>query len=438
LTNIAPRVGFAWDPFGKGMTSVRAGYGIYDAQQLNYLYEGLSIFTAPYLELGNNAAPGIGSFPKGGYPSLTAANLRYAYAPNVSSRSYVQQYSMNVQQQLPYDFVFQIGYAGSRGTHLPYRVDDVNTVQPIVSNGSYLFFGPNGTASPSAALNAAKLNPNIGQISAVFMTGYSHYNSLQTSLTKNFTHHTQFQLSYTWSKSIDDGSSSTFGDTFANSVSSLPLWAPNRRRGISDFNVPQNLVINYLVELPNVRKDMPVAPFFLNGWQWGGIFQTSSGEPFTPLISGDPLNLHSNDVFAFPDRLTTPPGCAAKNPVKSVSPFNRQYVNVSCFAFPSFDPVTGLTHLGNAGRNSILGPGLTSFDTSLTKNWNVAKISEAFRIQFRAELFNVGNHVNYATPPKAGTQLFNGSGAALATGGVLVGPTASSSRQLQFGLKILF
>jgi hypothetical protein len=435
--NIAPRVGFAWDPLGKGQTSVHAGYGIYDAQQLNYLYEGLSIFTAPYLELGNNASPGIGSFPKGGYPSLSASGLRYAYAPNQSSRSYVQQYSMNVQQQLPYDFVLQVGYAGSRGTHLPYRVDDVNTVQPIVSNGSYLFYGPNGTASPSAAaLKAAMLNPNIGQISAVFMTGYSHYNSLQTSLTKSFTHHTQFQLSYTWSKSMDDGSSSTFGDTFANSVSSLPLWAPNRRRGISDFNVPWNLVLNYLIELPNMRKEVPVVSMLLNGWQWGGIFQDSAGEPFTPLISGDPLNLHSNDVFAFPDRISGT-GCSG-NPVKNVTPFNRQYVNVSCFAFPAFDPVTGLTHLGTAGRNSILGPGLTEFDTSLVKNTRVPKISESFNVQFRAELFNVLNQVNYATPPKASTQLFNGSGAALATGGVLVGPTASSSRQAQFAVKLLF
>jgi hypothetical protein len=435
--NIAPRVGFAWDPFGKGTTSVRAGYGIYDAQQLNYLYEGLSIFTAPYLELGNNAAPSIGSFPRGGYPSLSAANLRYAYAPNISSRSYVQQYSMNVQQQLPYDLVLQVGYAGSRGTHLPYRVDDVNTVQPTVSDGSYLFFGPNGSASPSAAaLTAAKLNPNIGQISAVFMTGYSHYNSLQTSFTKSFTHHTQFQISYTWSKSMDDGSSSTFGDTFANSVSSLPLWAPDRRRGISDFNVPQNLVLNYLIEVPNLRKDVPVASVLLNGWQWAGIYQYSKGEPFTPLISGDPLNLHSNDVFAFPDRLTGT-GCSG-NPVKGVSHLNRQYVNVNCFAFPAFNPVTGLTHLGTAGRNSILGPSLIDFDTSLIKNTRIPKISESFIIQFRAELFNVANHVNYATPPKSGTQLFNGSGAALATGGVLVGPTASSSRQAQFALKVLF
>jgi hypothetical protein len=437
LVNIAPRVGFAWDPYGRDMTSVHGAYGIYDAQQLNYLYEGLSIFTAPYLELGNIAGLGVGTFPKAAYPLLSAANLRYAYAPFHSSRSYVQQYSLNVEQQLPYDFVVRVGYAGSRGTHLPYRVDDVNTVQPIVSNGNYLFYGPNGTASPSAAaLKAALLNPNIGQISAVFMTGYSHYNSLQTSLIKRFSHHTQFQLSYTWSKSMDDGSSSTFGDTFANSVSSLPLWAPNRRRGISDFNVPQNLVINYLIELPNLRGGVPVASTLLSGWQWSGIFQESAGEPFTPLISGDPLNLHSNDAFAFPDRINGA-GCS-KNPVKSVTPFNRQYVNPNCFSFPAFDPVTGLTHLGTAGRNSILGPGLTDFDTSLIKNTKIPKISESFNIQFRAEIFNLGNHVNYATPPKSGTQLFNASGAALASGGVLVGPTATSSRQTQFAIKILF
>lgn len=433
--NIAPRFGFAWDPFRKDLTSVRGGYGIYDSQTLNYLYEGLSIFTAPFLELGNAASLKIGDFPKNAYPQLSAANLRYSYATPNPARSYVQQYSLNVQQQFPYDFIFQVGYAGARGTHLPYRVDDVNTVQPTISNGLYNFFGPNGTASPtSAALNAAKLNPNIGQISAVFMTGYSHYNSLQASLNKSFAHHTQVGASYTWAKSIDDGSSSTFGDTFANSVSSLPLWAPDRRRGISDFLIAHNFVLNYLVELPNLPRSSPgFAETILNGWQWGGIVQASTGEPFTPLISGDPLNLKSNDVFAFPDR-SFGVGCGG-NPV---NPGKRNYVKTQCFSFPSFDPTSGLTHLGSAGRNSIIGPGLTTYDTSLIKNTRIPHISEAFNVQFRAELFNMLNHVNYATPPKSGTQFFSGSGAPLANGGILVGPTASSARQAQFALKLLF
>ena len=432
--NIAPRVGFAWDPFRNQLTSVRGGYGIYDAQTLNYLYEGLSIFTAPFLELGNAASLPVGSFPKNAFPLLSPANLRFSYATPNPSRSYVQQYSLNVQQQFPYDFILQVGYAGSRGTHLPYRVDDVNTVQPASTVGGFFFFGPNGTNSPKPpVLNAEKLNPNIGQISAVFMTGYSHYNSLQVSLIKRFSHRTQLQVSYTWAKSIDDGSSSTFGDTFANSVSSLPLWAPNRRRGISDFIVGENLVLNYLTELPNVPKSFGYAAPLLNGWQWAGIFQASDGEPFTPLISGDPLNLKSSDVFAFPDRLMTG-GCGG-NPVNAG---RRQYVKTQCFAFPAFDPVTGLTHLGTAGRNSIIGPGLADWDTSFIKNSHFPHLPESFNLQFRAELFNVLNHVNYATPPKAATQLFNQAGAPLATGGVLVGPTATSSRQVQFAVKILF
>ena len=441
FANLAPRLGFAYDLLGKGSTSIRGGIGLYDTQTLNYLYEGLSIFTAPYLLLGNITTLTQGDFPTNAYAKMNAAGpvgLRYAYADQTPKRGYVDQYSLNVQQQLPWDAVLQVGYAGSRGIHLPYRVDDINTVQPLHDSIGYGFYGPNCTSCQSAAaLTAAKLNPNVGQVSAVFMSGYSHYNSLQASLNKKFSRNVQFGVSYTWAKSIDDGSSSTFGDTFANSVSSLPTWAPDRRRAISDFIVAHNIVANYMVELPKVKEDM-VGSQLLNGWQWGGIFQFSTGEPFTPLISGDPLNLKSADTFDFPDRIKSG-GCNG-NPTKSFNALNRQFVNTSCFAFPAFDPVTGYTHLGSAGRNSIIAPSLTDFDTSLIKNTPLRAFSETLNIQFRAELFNVANHANYGPPPKAGTQFFGANGAALsaASAGVLVGPTATSSRQAQFALKLIF
>ena len=443
-SNIAPRVGFAWDPFGKDMTSVRGGYGLYDNQTLNYLYEGLSIFTAPYLLLGNITTLSPGDFPKNAYTKMNAAGpsgLRYSYADQNPKRSYVQQYSLNVQQSLPYDMTLQVGYAGSRGIHLPYRVDDINTVQPIRDSQGYGFFGPNclvaANCKTAAQLNAMKLNPDVGQISAVFMSGYSHYNSLQASLNKRFSHSTQFGISYTWAKSVDDGSSSTFGDTFANSVSSLPLWAPDRRRAISDFVIAHNLVLNYLYELPKVSSARH-GSILLNGWQWGGIFQFSTGEPFTPLISGDPLNLKSADVFAFPDRITGP-GCSG-NPTKSFPATNRAFVKTECFAFPAVDLATGYTHLGNAGRNSVIGPDLAEFDTSLIKNTMLHVFSEEINVQFRAELFNVLNHGNYNPPPKAGTQFFGAGGARLspASAGVIVGPAVTSSRQAQFAIKVLF
>ena len=439
--NFAPRLGFAWDPMGKGATSVRGGYGLYDTQTLNYLYEGLSIFTAPYLQLGNITSLVAGDFPTNAYAKEQTAGpvgLRYAYPDQNPKRGFVQQYSFSVQQQLPADFTLQVGYAGSRGIHLPYRVDDINTVQPIPDATGYGFYGPNCTAcQPASYFTAAKLNPNVGQISAVFMSGYSHYNSLQTSLNKTFSHSTQLGVSYTFAKSIDDGSSSTFGDTFANSVSSLPTWAPNRRRAISDFIVEHNIVVNGLYDFPKTHEEH-LASVFANGWQLGGIYQFSTGEPFTPLISGDPLNLKSADTFDFPDRLTGP-GCTG-NPTRKITYLNRQFVNTSCFAFPAYNPVNGYTHLGSAGRNSIIGPSLSELDGSLIKNTPLRKFGDTVNLQFRAEIFNIPNHPNYGVPPKAGTQLFSANGAALsaATAGVAVGPTSTSSRQSQFALKVIF
>jgi hypothetical protein len=160
-----------------------------------------------------------------------------------------------------------------------------------------------------------------------------------------------------WAKSIDDGSSSTFGDTFANSVSSLPYFARDRRIAVSDFNVGRNLVFNFLLLLPDAPKSFGATGWVLDGWQYGGIFQVSSGLPITPLISGDPLGLRSADTFGFPNRDYT---C---NPVNKQS--KAHYINTACFSYPTesstYNPVprerwTQLHHgTGATGLRHVLG-----------------------------------------------------------------------------------
>jgi len=413
--DFAPRVGFSWDPFKTGQTVIRAAYGIYDALPLNYLFEGLSLFAAPYFQQGSVASLAPGTFPTGAYPLLTGNNLRYSFNQFTPGRSYVQQWNLNIQQQLPGQTVFQIGYFGTHGVHLPYRVDDANTVLPTtVVDNNYFFPVPRGSGT--------RLNPNVGQISALYFTNSSSYNALQVMLTKHLVKNLQGNLSYTWGKSVDYGSSSTFGDTFANSISSLPLWAPPRRKGLSDFNIAQNFVGNIVYNLPVYHS---AKAWIISGWQIGGIVQVATGLPFSPLISGDPLGLNSADPFDFPNRLTT-----ANCQGSPVNPQNKMhYIKTECFAFP-----TPGTMLGSAGRNSIIGPGLRNVDISLMKN---NKLTERLNLQFRADLFNIFNFVNYATPVKASTQLFTQSGSPISSAGTLT-QTATSSRQIQFAVKLIF
>jgi hypothetical protein len=144
-------------------------------------------------------------------------------------------------------------------------------------------------------------------------------------------------------------------------------------------------------------------------------------------VGGDPLGKNSSDPWDYPNRV---PNCSTVNPnYKHNSQLN--YVNLSCFTFP----VPGVLR-GNAGRNIINGPGLSAFDFSFFKNNSIPKISESFNAQFRFEVFNIFNHSNFAIPNNNNQQLFDGTGHFTGAAGVLSFPTATTSRQLQFALKL--
>jgi hypothetical protein len=165
----------------------------------------------------------------------------------------------------------------------------------------------------------------------------------------------------------------------------------------------------------------------LGGWQFGGIFKTSSGTPFTPVIAGDVLGQKKGQPFDFPDRVNSP---ACKNPVNPGNP--DHYIKTECFVLP-----TPINRLGNSGRNTAIGPGIQDLDISLVKNSYVRSISESFNVQFRAEVFNVLNHANFRTPTGAAAQVFLGNLTPNPSAGKLTA-TSTTSRQLQFAVKFIW
>jgi hypothetical protein len=326
---------------------------------------------------------------------------------------------------------------GTRGIHQPFRSDDVNTVLPTVT--------AQGLTWPSPHNSGTKLNPNVGQIAALWWTGHSYYNGLELGAVKRMSHGLQAQSSFTYSKAIDDGSASLAGDPFGNSISGLFYFSEASRRGPADFNIGKNFVQNMIWTVPAAKSLHGPVGWAANGWELGGIFQASDGLPFTPLMGGDILGLKNTAPYDVPNIV---PGCSPTN-LKYNSPVQGQvqYINLSCFTAPSFNV------LGNVSRNSLVGPGLKDLDFSIFKNNKVPRISENFNVQFRAEFFNIMNFTNFAPPssgktllsatfpPACGTNPTPGCGGinptfSSVTGAGLVTSTQTSSRQIQFALKV--
>jgi hypothetical protein len=276
-------------------------------------------------------------------------------------------------------------------------------------------------------------------------------------------HGLQIQGSFTWGKSLDSNSGVIAGDTFGNGIGSLPWFDMKLSHGVSDYNVGRTVVINLNWQLPLKKIDNSVLSWAANGWEFGAIFKANDGPPFTPTFGtdGDPLGLASTDPWDLPDRVRSP-GCAS--PVNPGNPNN--YVKTECFSVPlapnaaywsaNCDPappsVSGLIDpnslqcfnlRGNTGRNSIPGPGLMNLDISLFKNNYIRRISESFNVQFRAEIFNILNHPNFALPVMPdNTDIFDSTGAQLnppdkGAAGVLVS-TTTKSREIQFALKVIW
>jgi hypothetical protein len=417
--DFSPLVGLAWDPFRDGKTAVRAAFGQYNSLPLTGIFGLIAVLSAPFDLQASSTSAAPGSFPGGLYESLAAGGPRADSIQQNPRRSYVFQWNFSVERQIARALTAEVGYAGSHGVHLPAIENDINTVPPTaLTPTGYLWPVPRGSGS--------KPWPGWGNVTAVLWEVSSVYDALHARLEKRFVHGLTGQMSYTWSKGLDIGSNS-LPTAYTNTVSNLPIFNPHLLRSVSDFDVPQTLVLSGNWEIPVHAEKSKVAAGLFSGWQVGSLITLSSGLPFTPTIAGDPLGLNSSQPYDFPDRLNSS-GCA--NPINPGNP--AQYIKLSCFAAPH-----PATLLGDAGRNVARGPGLFDWAASIFRNIPIARFTEMFRIQFRAEMFNTFNHANFNPPTSTSLQLFTQSLSPITSAGNLTS-TATTSRQLQFGLKILW
>jgi hypothetical protein len=440
LKNFEPRLGFSYQPFKNGSTALRGAFGLYDVLPLPYQIQLLGSFSAPFLEVGvNTTTLGQGDFPQNAFASISSSTtqLRQAYFDPHPKRNYVMQYNLNVQHQLTNNIGLLVGYAGSRGLHQPFRTEDADIVLPTQIGNEYLW--------PSPVASGTRLNENWGQIAALFWIGHSYYDGLEVQLKQRMTRGLQFSGSYTWSKSIDTSSASVVGDSYGNSISSLPFFNPRLSRGLSDFDVRNTAVINFTWQVPTLKTAPGFKRVLVEGWQASSIFQASSGTPFSVVFAGDPLGLNSTDpTLDVPDVLQSPQ-CKSLTKTGNVA----SYIKTECLSVavrpasispdlcdPASPPGTCLNLRGHMQRNSLIGPTLQNLDFSLVKNTKIRAISEDSSVQFRAEVFNILNHANFA-PPTNNNAAFDGSGAPV-DGAGRIDSTTTTSRQIQLGLKFLW
>jgi len=454
LHNFEPRVGFAWDPFNNGKTAVRGGFGMFDVLPLPYEFAFLTR-AAPYFLTGSASGLPPGSFFSGAFPLLGTSSLRETFIQHNPPRNYVMQWNLSLQRELVKKSSVLLAYVGSRGVHQPFRADDMNTVLPcnlLAQPGcpSAQVLAGQGLFWPTPIASGTVINPNFGQTAGFRWGGDSYYNALELQVNHKVGRQLQLQGAFTWSKSIDTSSSSLIGDAFQTTISSPYWWETKYGRGLSDFDIRRNLVINATWEVPASKSLSGPVGHLATGWQLSTIFKAAGGTPFTPTFGtdGDPLGLNSGDPFDYPN-LTRGPGCnSLTNPGNP-----NHYIKTECFAIPTASPalypfcdasVHGLNPpapecfnlRGNAGRNILIGPGFTDLDFSIVKNNYIKTISEGFNVQFRAEIFNILNHPNFISNKH--NDIFDSTGASVPTAGVLGSTVLGNERQVQFALKVIW
>jgi hypothetical protein len=413
LHNVAPRVGLAWDPFGNGKTSVRAGFGMFYDEILPKYYFFSGSLNPPYTQRGSLTSPPFPNLLANFDPNHVAYQLQ---TTNYDLQSpYTLQFNLNVQRSLPGDWVVGAGYSGSRGNHL-FRIANANLAPSIIVNGVKIYQPQLG-----------RINPLYSSITQRVTDAQSFYNALQMSAQKQFSHGLRAQLSYTFSRSVDDASGINSQDYTSGSPYGLDFYDRKIDRGLSAYWARQVLVGNWSYELPWARSMKGAGGLLLKGWQLNSIATLQTGHPFEVRESFNRSGNLNTVNYSIHERPDVKAG-ASNNPILGGP---DRYWDINAFAL---QPVNTR---GNLGRNTLIGPGIVNLDFSLSKT---LPLGESRRLEFRAEMFNTPNHPNFSIP--SGVTAFTAVSAAgvptiSPTWGV-ISSTTTTSRQVQLALKLSF
>lgn len=393
--NFAPRVGLAWDPFGKGRTAVRTGYGIYHEQTLVGIFEQNLISNPPYQE--TTSLSGINLSDQLGTNAVATLGAITVRGEDTDWKTpYMQHWSLDVQHQIFKNTIVDVGYYGSKGTNL-IGIVDVNLLPPGSAERQMCAVGTSTTPtvlckSPGVPFTTAAQELILDQVRPY--RGYravnmikpmfnSNYHSLQVWAQQRFSGESQISIAYTWSKNLTDNQTDR---------STAPQNPYDIRSEYSRAQLDRRHIFtaSYVYELPFFRNGHGFAGAVLGGWQLSGITTYQTGLPFTAFFSSyDPAGLGFLGPSASgprPDQIGDPNEGAPHT-------FN-QWFNTG--AFQSTRPLSGVpaNRAGSAGRGTINGPSLFRTDLTLLKNF---RFNESMRLQLRAEAFNVFNKTNFSS-----------------------------------------
>ena len=413
FTNVSPRAGFAWDVFGDGRTSVRAGYGLYFNTN-NHQNLIVTVTNPPFTPRPVIVNP---TFPEPPFNRAGAISIRPIQFDLENPRVHV--FNVNVQREVWGRMAVTLGYAGSRGRHL-LRSGDVNLAQPT---------GTTADGRPFIAPSTPRVNPAFSTIELKSSDGASWYNALIFEVRRRWSDGLSFQSSYTFSKSTDTTQASTFfSDATNGTTSAMPEFIPDYNKGPSDFDVRHNWVLNFTWELPIARNATGTTGALLRGWNLSGIWTMRSGNPLTVFVQTNRSRSQWNPSRGpgiGQDRPSYAPGYGPDNAVLGRP---DQWFDPAAFVLQPAGT------FGDTGRGDFTGPNLRTLDLSLAKMVPWARLGG--RLEFRLEAFNVLNRANFGPPE---LRVFSGTDGQppISTFGRIT-TTVTSARQIQLGVRATF